>query len=501
MVTKLEFIEVSKSFPGVQALSGVSFAVERGEVHALVGENGAGKSTLIKIVAGAQPASSGEMRLAGRPYRPPNPRAALAAGVAAIYQERNWLPGRNVMFNILLGREPKRSGGRLDFPEMKRLCREVLATLHAETIPLEAPAEYLKPGEKQILEIARALLQNSSFLIMDEATSALNHEERAALFNVVRTLKSRGLSILYISHRLDEIFELADRVTVLRDGRHVSTSEVSGLPRDALIRDMIGREWAGFFPERNPSPGEVRLEVRGLSGRAFEDVSFDLRAGEVIGLAGLSGSGKEELGRALFGADPVSRGSVKVDGREVAPAPSDTIPKGMAYLPEDRKSEGLILGLPVRRNLSLPQLGKLAGRFGHLRRSEEEALARTWVDQLSIKTPGIETPCQDLSGGNQQKVALGKWLAADSKVLILAHPTQEIDVAVKFELYRRIAELSCQGRAVLLISSDLPELLGLCSSILVLRDGRIAARLPADAADQESILRHALGPAGVPAHG
>ena len=496
MSAKLEFRGISRAFPGVQALDQVSFSIATGEVHALVGENGAGKSTLIRILSGADQASAGEMILDHRPFRPLSPRDALRAGISTIYQEKNYLPGRSAMFNILLGREPARSAGRLDFAAMRRHCRAVLKTLHGEDVPLEAPAENLKAGQKQILEIARALTQQSSILVMDEPTSALNHEEQEALFEVVKTLRRKGLAILYVSHRLDEIFRLADRVTVLRDGRHVETKAINETNPDALIRAMIGREWSGAFPPRNATLGEVLLEVEGLGSRgAFGDVSFSLHRGQVLGVTGLAGSGKEELGLALFGAWPVEAGQVRIQGEVLRLTPPEAVRRGLGYLPADRKTEGVIQELSVRRNIALPVLDRLAFGWGHLRRGREEQLARAWVDRLQIKTPGLAELCEKLSGGNQQKVVLAKWLASEARVLILADPTQEIDVGVKFELYRLIAELAGQGAGIILISAELKELVGLCHQILVLRDGRIVARLAGDASDPEIILRHALGQA------
>jgi ABC-type sugar transport system ATPase subunit len=494
MSIKLEFRAISRAFPGVQALDRVSFAIETGQVHALVGENGAGKSTLIKIISGVLQADSGEMLLDNRPYRPQNPKDAFAAGISTIHQELNWLPGRNAMFNILVGREPASFGWRLDFAEMRRRSRDILHTLHAEAIPLDTPAEALKSGEKQILEIARALLRESSLLVMDEPTAALNREEQEAFFKIIETLKAQGLTVLYVTHRLEEVFRLADKVTILRDGRCVRTANTSEISRDDLISDMIGQQWTGVFPPRNADLGPVLMEVRGLSARnIFRDVSFTLRAGEVLGITGLAGSGKEELGRALFGAYPVDDGELLMRGTIFTPAPEKAIRHGIAYVPDDRKTEGIILSLPVSRNISLPILDRLATWAGHIRQRQEIELAQTWVDRLEIKTPSLQQICQNLSGGNQQKVALAKWLASKAQVLILAEPTQGIDVGVKFELYRLIAELSRQGVGIILISSELPEILGLSHTVLVMRDGEVVACLAGEKSDSETIMRYALG--------
>ncbi|MER3513821.1 MAG: D-xylose ABC transporter ATP-binding protein [Chloroflexota bacterium] len=499
MSTKLEFHEISRAFPGVQALDRVSFGIQAGEVHALVGENGAGKSTLIKIVSGALQADAGEMVLDGRPYRPQSPKDAFAAGISTIHQELNWLPGRSAMFNILLGHEPYRPGGRLDFANMRQLSSEILQTLRAEAIPLNTSVEALKAGQKQILEIARALLQNNSLLVMDEPTAALNPEEQEALFKVIEALKARGLTVLYVTHRLEEVFRLADRVTVLRDGHCVSTAPINQTNCDRLIGNMIGRQWIGAFPPRNPNLGPPVLTVAGLSAPgAFREVSFTLRAGEILGVIGLAGSGKEELGKALFGAYPLDSGEVHVAGAGQVSfplSPAAAIGHGIAYIPEDRKAEGVILPLSVRRNICLPLLDQLSTWVGHIRRSEEVQLAQTWVERLKIRTPSLDQLCQNLSGGNQQKVALAKWLASQAQVLILAEPTQGIDVGVKFELYQLIADLSRQGTGIILISSELPEILGLSHTILVMRDGEAVALLKGEESTSEMILRYALGQA------
>ncbi len=497
MSAKIEFHNITKVFPGVKALDGVSFAVETGEVHGLVGENGAGKSTLIKIISGALNAESGEMLLDGKVFHPAGPQDSIIAGISSIYQERSFLPERNVMFNIMLGREKGSSLGRLDFGEMKKKCREVLKLLHSENIGLDLKAGDLKAGQKQILEIGRALVQKSSVLIMDEPTSALNLEERESLFQGIKRLQAEGMTIIYVSHRLEEIFRLADRVTVLRDGKWIQTSRINEINKDDLIKAMVGREWTGSFPSKNAEPGKPVLEVEGLSGKSFRNISFQLRQGEVIGITGLAGSGKEELGQALFGAYPIIGGRIKIAGEEISPTPWTAIKAGIAYLPEDRKTEGIIQSLSVRRNISLPILGKLSGLIGNIRIKQERELAQSWVDQLGIKTPGLEQVCENLSGGNQQKVVLAKWLASRARLIILACPTQEVDVVVKFELYRLISELSRKGIAIILISSDLPEIVGVSRRVLVMRNGEIAAELESGRVESETILRYALGQAAM----
>jgi ABC-type sugar transport system ATPase subunit len=492
-MTFLQIKALSKSYPGVQALRNVSFGVEQGETHALVGENGAGKSTLIKILSGAEHADSGEITLDGNPYHPQTPKAALAAGVSTIYQIFNLLPDRTVMHNVTLGKEPRAAFGLLDLNAMRERTRAVLGRLNASHINPDARVADLRVGEKQIIEIARALLNQSKLVIMDEPTSALNQHEVEALFNVIAALKAEGVTILYVSHRLDEIFQLADAVTVLRDGGHISTKPISAVTRDSLVEDMIGRKLNGVFPERSqPGTSDV-LRVEGLSvHRLLHDVSFSLRAGEVLGVAGLSGSGKTELGKALYGDLQLDKGRIFVRGEPFKPAPRQALARGLIYLPEDRKSEGLLQELSVRRNISLAVLERIAA-LGFIDPAKERQIAQEQVDALDIKTPTMEQQVLNLSGGNQQKVALGKWLAVNPQIFILMEPTQGIDVGVKFDLYNFIAEHAAQGHSVLLISSELTEILGLAHRILVMRDGRIAAELDGWTATQEQVLRYALG--------
>lgn len=491
----LELSGISRAFPGVQALQEVSFEVQRGTVHGLVGENGAGKSTLIKILSGALAVDAGEMRFNDQPYRPKDPQAALKAGVATIYQEFNLLDYRSVAHNILLGQEPSR-GGLLDFPSMRQQAGDVLQSLKAGAIETDTPVEMLKVSEKQIVEISRALVHRSNLLIMDEPTSALNAEEVDALFEIIENLRSQGVTVLYVTHRLAEIFRLADQVTVLRDGRHIRTCRCAETNPDQLITDMIGRRLEGIYPERNPQPGQVILQVESLtSGRTFSEVSFELRAGEVLGITGLGGSGKTELGKALFGAWPLDAGTVYLEGKPVRISPSRAIHYGIGYVAEDRKREGVIQDLSVRRNLSLPILSRLTNRLGLVERGAEERAARRQVESLDIKTPSLDQLLANLSGGNQQKVSLGKWLASDAKILILLEPTQGIDVAVKFEFYNLIQRLSLQGAACILISSEMGEILGLAHRIMVMHEGKVVAEVAGESANQEELLRFALGEA------
>ncbi|MCC6802289.1 MAG: sugar ABC transporter ATP-binding protein [Anaerolineae bacterium] len=490
----LRLENVSKAYPGVQALRGVSFEIERGQVHALVGENGAGKSTLIKILAGAEQADGGTITLDGAPYTPRDPRAALDSGVATIYQVFNLLPDRTVMQNVMLGKEPHSRGGWMDVKSMHEQTRRVMERLNAAYLPLDCPVGLLKVSERQVVEIAKALLNDSKLLIMDEPTSALNQTEVEALFTIVDRLKAQGVTILYVSHRLEEIFRLADAVTVLRDGGHISTKPISAVTRDSLIEDMIGRKLVGVFPAKSTHYGEEVLRAEHLRARGLlDDVSVSLHRGEVLAVAGLSGSGKSELGRALFGDLPLDGGSILLKGAAFKPSPERAMARGLIYLPEDRKAEGILQEMSIRKNIALPVLRRIANPFGFVSPEREREVAQAQVKALDIKTPGIEQLVLNLSGGNQQKVALAKCLALDPEILIFMEPTQGIDVGVKFDLYQFIAAQAQAGRAVLLISSELVEILGLAQRILVMREGRIAADLDGQTATQTEILRHALG--------
>jgi len=487
---------VSKSYGAVHALKQVSFAVQRGHVHALLGENGAGKSTLIKILAGAEHSDSGEIRLDGALYQPKNPKAALAAGISTIYQVFNLLPDRTLMHNILLGKEPRNTWGLLDMKAMRTQTRTILARLNASHLDPDMRVTDLRVGDKQIIEIARALLNQSQVVIMDEPTSALNLSEADALFKVIDLLKSQGVTILYVSHRLDEIFRLADQVTVLRDGTHISTQAIANVTRGSLVEDMIGRKLTGVFPERSHHGTQEVLRADGLSVRsALHDISFSLHAGEILAIAGLSGSGKTELGKAIYGDLQLERGQIWLHGKPFKPSPMNALQHGLIYLPEDRKAEGVIGELSVRRNIALPILKRIANPFGFIDEQQESTVAQAQIETLDIKTPNADQLVINLSGGNQQKVALAKCLAVHPEIFILMEPTQGIDIGVKFDLYQFIADQAAQGRSILLISSEVTEILGLAHRILVMRDGRIAGELEGATATQDKILRCALGEA------
>lgn len=485
---------IAKAFPGVQALAGVSLELWPGEVHALVGENGAGKSTLIKIAAGVYLPDAGEILFEGRPVRLHSPRDAAALGIAVIHQEPYLFPTLSVLENLFMGFQPRRRLlGLLDWPAMVRRAREVLQALGV-ALPLEVPAGELSAAQQQLLQIARALLQDARVLIMDEPTSSLSQKEVATLFEIVRRLRARGVGILYITHRLEEVFALADRVTVLRDGRLVGTFPVATVTPGTLIAHMVGRELTQLFPHTPRPPGPALLRVHGLGRRGlFEGISLEVRAGEIVGLAGLVGAGRSEVAQAIFGLLPPETGFVEVDGRRLAPrAPWEAMAAGIVYLPEDRHRQGIVAPMSVRANLTLAVLHRLA-RFGFVDRRAEDALVRSYQARLRIRAASLEQPIGTLSGGNQQKVIVARGLAARPRVLILDEPTRGIDVGTKAEIHRLMDELAAQGMGILMISSELPEILGMSDRILVMRAGRLVGELSRAEATQERVMALAMG--------
>jgi ABC-type sugar transport system ATPase subunit len=485
----LQIEAIDKSFPGVRALSGVHFDLRAGEVHALIGENGAGKSTLIRVLAGAHRADAGAIRIDGREMRIASPRDADRAGVSVIYQEFNLVPTLTVRENLLLGREAIFTSAAAE----RRQALELFARLGVRVDP-EALVSELTIAQQQAVEIAKALGRQARIIVMDEPTAALTAQEAEALFRLIADLKARGMGIIYVSHRLDEVFRLTDRVTVLRDGRHVATRPTSGVSRSQLIEMMVGRKLESEFPKRPAPLGPVRLEVRGLRrGSQVKGVSLAIRGGEVLGLTGLVGSGRTELARLIFGADRLDGGEILVDGRPVTiHNPIDAIRHGICLVTEDRKAQGLVLGHSVRENFALPNLGKFS-RLGVVSASQERQAFAAYAYALDIKLPSEEEPAGNLSGGNQQKVVLAKWLEADSNVILFDEPTRGIDVGAKHEIYLLINRLAAAGKAVLMISSELPEVLGMSDRILVMHEGRITGEVTdVAAATQERILELAM---------
>lgn len=471
----LQFRNVRKAFPGVLALDGVSLDVRGGTIHALVGENGAGKSTLMKVLSGAHQPDAGTIEIDGRPVRIADARAAQRLGVAIVYQELSVVRDLPVGENIFLGRWPRAQWSRLvDYTTLRRRAGELLGSLGVR-LPLNRPAGELSVAQQQIVEIARALSLDARILVLDEPSAVLTPHELAALFRLVRGLRARGVAVVYISHRLEEVFDLADVVTVLRDGRHISTRPVAEVTRPGLIAEMVGRDLTDEFPARHCPIGDTVLRVDALSAaRRFENVTFDVRAGEVFALTGLVGSGRSSVLKAIFGAVRATAGAVTVGGvRGPFKNPRQAIAAGVGCLPEDRKREGLLLGRSVRENITLSNLSAHA-RGGVLRPKRERSAARALVADLRIKTPTTESSVSTLSGGHQQKVLLARWMGRADRVLLFDEPTRGVDVGAKYEIYTLINRLAAEGLAIVMASSELPEVIGMADRIGVMHEGRLA---------------------------
>ena len=483
---------ITKAFPGVQALAGVDLDVGAGDVHVLLGENGAGKSTLMKILSGALQADAGVIEIDGVPMSLTSPRVARDAGIAIIHQELALVPGMTVAENIWLGRAPTRFG-MLDHGPMVRRSAALLAQLGATVDPNEVVGA-LGIAQQQLVEIARALSLDARILIMDEPTSALTERESARLFETIRGLTARGVAIIYISHRLDEIFAIGNRITVLRDGRTVVTQAIDHADRRELVRLMANRDVDELVSGSARTMGTSKLRVENLShGNSLHGVSFSVRAGEIVGFAGLLGAGRTEIARAVFGLELVDSGRIFVDEREITiRSPRDAIAAGIGFVTEDRKREGLVLSRSVRDNVALPILSRLA-RLGVVRTRHEQSTAEDAVRDLRIRTPSVRQLAQHLSGGNQQKIVLAKWLATGARILFLDEPTRGIDVGSKQEIYALIQELAANGVAIVLMSSDLPEVLGLSDRVLVMREGRIAGEFTRADATAENVMVCAVG--------
>jgi D-xylose transport system ATP-binding protein len=497
----LEMRNIVKEFPGVRALDGVSFVLEEGEIHALVGENGAGKSTLMKVLAGVYPhgSFSGDILLRGRPSNFYNVRDSAAAGIGMIFQELSLVKEMSVAENIFLGREPTRLGV-IDRHRLEHDAKALLRDLGLAIDP-RVPVGRLGIGRQQLVEIAKALSQNAEIFVLDEPTAALTESEVDLLFDILRRLRERGVGMVYISHKLDEIYRIADRITILRDGATVGTHAANELAPDRLIADMVGREVGEIFPAERHIPGDVALEVRDLSAqdpgaprKSLSNISFALRRGEVLGIAGLMGAGRTELLSALFGAfDGTVTGEILVDGRTAKiRSPADAIRSGIGFVTEDRKRTGFVPGQSVARNVTLAALPAVSGRF-FTDSIRENAAAAAPMRSLGIRPNDPAAVVDTLSGGNQQKVVLAKWLLTDPSILLLDEPTRGIDVGAKQEVYAEINRLAREGLAILLVSSELPEILGLSDRILVLREGRVAAEFTREEATPELIMSAATG--------
>ncbi|GAA2648789.1 sugar ABC transporter ATP-binding protein [Paractinoplanes durhamensis] len=489
----LEVQDVTKSFGAVAAVQGVSFPLFGGEAHALVGENGAGKSTIVKMLAGVHQPDTGTLRLAGNDVTFAGPADAKAAGIAVIYQEPTLFPDLSVAENIAMGNQPLTRLRQIDRKAMHATAERLFRRLGVHLDPTR-PARGLSIADQQLVEIAKALSSEARVLIMDEPTAALSAVEVARLFAVVRSLRDEGAAILFISHRFEEITELCQRVTIMRDGKHVATELVADLTVDDMIRRMVGRDLSALFPKQTVEPGEVMLEVDGLTREGvFRDVSFSVRAGEIVALAGLVGAGRSEVMQAVFGVDPYDSGTVRFQGKRLKPgSPRAAMAAGIALVPEDRRQQGLIMELSIERNVTLPRARKLA-RLGLLFGGAEREAALTWTQKLQTKLGSLSDAVGTLSGGNQQKVVLAKWLATGPQLLIVDEPTRGIDVGTKAEVHRLMSSLAADGLAVVMVSSELPEVLGMADRIVVLREGRVAAELTRAEATEESVMYAAMG--------
>ncbi|MGL4238376.1 sugar ABC transporter ATP-binding protein [Tabrizicola sp.] len=485
---------ISKQFGGTAALTDASLEIAPGEVHALIGQNGAGKSTMIKILTGYHRKDAGEINFAGRPFEATSPKAAQAAGISTIYQEINLVPMRSVTENICLGRE-KRRFGFLDWPAMRREAQGLLQRFGIDLDPDRPLADYAT-ATQQMVAIARAIGFDVRLVIMDEPTSSLDSREVELLFGVIRQLKAEGISVVFVSHKLDELYEVCDRVTIMRDGRTVQTGALSGLTKLGLVSTMLGRDVArrdghatGFGLPANPAPGETLFDAQGLSdGAAVRDVSLSVRKGEIAALAGLLGAGRTETARMVFGARRAASGNMTLEGRSFSPAkPVDAIAEGIGFCTEDRKTEGIVPDMSIAENMMLALMPRLS-RMGVVDRAAQEALVARFISQLGIKCTGPDQRIRELSGGNQQKVLLGRWLAMDPRLLILDEPTRGIDVGAKDEIQRMIRELADKGLAVLMISSELEEVVEGADRVFVLRDGISVADLTRGEASENAVM-------------
>lgn len=492
ILVQMEGIE--KAFPGVHALSQAKFELRSGEVHALVGENGAGKSTLMKVLAGVYAKDAGHILYKGKEVEIHNPRAAQLLGISMIHQELNLMPHLTVAQNMFIGREPRQNPRfMLDEKAINTQAEQVFALMHLNLDPRIKVAD-LTVAKQQMVEIAKALSFNAEVLIMDEPTAALTDSEIDELFRIIRDLRAKGVGVVHISHRLEELKQISDRITVMRDGRYIDTVQTKDAPIDQIISMMVGRTIFESTPEVPEHPSEeVVLEVQHLNrGNVIKDVSFKLKKGEILGFSGLVGAGRTEVARAVFGADPIDSGEIFVQGAKVhIGSPNDAVKHGIGYLSEDRKRYGLALGLDVEENVVLAAFKKFVGAIGRVNRSKTRLTAQQHVQSLAIKTPSLQQKVRNLSGGNQQKVIIGKWLTADTNILIFDEPTRGIDVGAKSEIYRLLNELAQQGKSIIMISSELPEVLRMSHRVVVMCEGRITGELNIADATQEKIMQYA----------
>lgn len=486
-----------KAFGGVQALAGVDLTLFAGEIHALLGENGAGKSTLLKSLAGVHRLDAGQIEVGGETFHQGSTRRSQDQGIAVIYQEPSLFPDLSLAENVFIGRQPV-VGGRVDWSGMTKAASELFSRLGVQLNPTRK-ARGLSIADQQIVEIAKALSMSANIIVMDEPTAALSSAEVDRLFGVARRLREGGAAVVFVSHRLDEVFALCDRITIMRDGATVHTCAIMEIDTAQVVRWMVGRDLTEMFPKVPSQVGDVVLRVQGLcSTGQFEDITFDVRAGEIVGLAGLVGSGRSEVVRAIFGVDSYDSGTVQVLGKELpAHDPNSAMTRGIALVPEDRRLEGLFMPSSIARNIAMTRLRQLS-RKGFLHNRTERTLAADWAARMQVKFSDLEAPVQQLSGGNQQKVVLGKWLATAPRLLIVDEPTRGIDVGTKAEVHRLLSIEASKGMAVLMISSELPEVLGMADRIIVMREGRITGEFSREEATQERIM-HAATQSGVAA--
>ncbi|MEK4711757.1 MULTISPECIES: sugar ABC transporter ATP-binding protein [unclassified Sporosarcina] len=490
----IEMTGISKSFDGNSVLTNVEFSVKKGEIHALMGENGAGKSTLMKILTGIYARDTGEVKVRGKLVDFKNPKEAEHAGIAVIHQELNILPDLTVAENLFLGNEKTfGKSGILKTKEMNKKAKVILGELGLD-VDVKTVARELSVGKQQIIEIAKAMSSNAEVIVMDEPTAALTEREIVSLFETIRALQSNGVSFVYISHRMEEIFALCDRITILRDGNYVGVKEIKETSFDEIVQMMVGRELGERFPERNATIGDVKLTASGLTRNGhFEDISFELRKGEVLGIAGLMGAGRTEVAQSLFGYKKLQKGTISLNGKPVKiSSPLQAKKLGFGYVTEDRKSEGLIVDFSVKDNLSLTNFNKVSSN-GIIKANEEKVLYETMVKRLGVRTSGPNQAAKSLSGGNQQKVVIAKWLGIEPNVLILDEPTRGVDVGAKKEIYSIINELAEKGVAILMISSELPEIIGMADRVLVMHEGTLTAELQKAEMTQERIMHYATG--------
>lgn len=491
----LEIENITKEFPGVKALKGVSFDIRRGEVHALVGENGAGKSTLMKILSGVYAPTTGKIRLDGKEVTFKDPKQAQQLGVSIIHQEFSLIPYLSGVDNIFLGREKRKANGLLDRRKMRKEAEEVLQRLNAN-IDLNKPVAHLSVANQQFIEIAKAIAIDTKVLIFDEPTASLTGKEIDKLFELIERLKADGVTIIYISHHLEEILEMCDRMTCMRDGEWVGTKDIKDITKQDIVKMMVGREIVNAFPEKpfHNSQKEMLLEVKKLSNKSITDIQFSLKKGEIIGIAGLVGSGRTETVRALIGADPTQEKEVYIDQQKVdIKNPTDALARGIALIPESRKTQGLVLNMTIKNNISLPILKELTRSLGFINMKKEETIIDQSIRDLLIKTPSSKQMVKNLSGGNQQKVVLAKWLNTDCRILIFDEPTRGIDIGAKEEIYKLMRNLADKGISIIMISSELPEILGMSDRILVMHKGQIKAEIDGREATSEKVMHYATG--------